>query len=120
MPGTPADFIRRVLRFKSWSKLSVTYDDIIKDVNQYLNLWGVSDSSLDKEWSVLSGGEAQRVILAFTMASEPKVLLLDESTSALDLKSKIAVERSIMQYTNEFGAFTLLVSHDEEQADRLV
>lgn len=120
MPGTPADFIRRVLRFKSWSKLSVTYDDIIKDVNQYLNVWGIADSSLEKEWTVLSGGEAQRVILAFAIASKPKVLLLDESTSALDLKSKISVERSIMQFTNEFGAFTLLVSHDEEQADRLV
>jgi thiamine transport system ATP-binding protein len=46
--------------------------------------------ALDNDWSTLSGGEAQRVLVALAMAPRPQVLQLDESASALDLETNDA------------------------------
>ena len=74
---------------------------------------------MEKEWSILSGGESQRIILAIAFASRPEVVLLDECTSALDVKNKLAVEASILHYTKEYEWKVLIVSHDDDQFDRL-
>jgi len=67
----------------------------------------------------LSGGEAQRVALARTLANEPEVLLLDEPTSALDEDSKAEVEALVRQITRDRGLTSVLVTHDRMQAARL-
>lgn len=67
----------------------------------------------------LSGGEAQRVSLARTLANSPQILLLDEPTSALDEASKLEVEELINQIIHERGLTCLLVSHDTDQAARM-
>ncbi|MDF3291591.1 ABC transporter ATP-binding protein [Streptomyces silvisoli] len=66
----------------------------------------------------LSGGEAQRVCLARTLAVEPEVLLLDEPTSALDTASAQAVERTIRNLVDS-GLAVVLVSHNLSQARRI-
>ena len=67
----------------------------------------------------LSGGEAQRVSIARTLANEPEVLLLDEPTSALDEDSKLEVEGLIRDIVRERGLPCVLVTHDLAQAARL-
>jgi putative ABC transport system ATP-binding protein len=79
----------------------------------------------------LSGGEAQRVSFARTLANAPQILLLDEPTSALDEKSKREIESLIIEIMRRppeagitdqsgCGALTcLLVTHDMAQAARL-
>jgi putative ABC transport system ATP-binding protein len=67
----------------------------------------------------LSGGEAQRVSVARTLANSPLVLLLDEPTSALDETSKLEVESSIRNVVQEQGLTCVLVTHDTAQATRL-
>jgi len=67
----------------------------------------------------LSGGEAQRVSLARTLANSPQVLLLDEPTSALDDASKSEVETLIQQIVRQRGLTTILVTHDRAQAARM-
>jgi putative ABC transport system ATP-binding protein len=67
----------------------------------------------------LSGGEAQRVSVARTLANSPLVLLLDEPTSALDEASKREVETSIQGIIRDQGLTCVLVTHDTAQAVRL-
>ena len=67
----------------------------------------------------LSGGEAQRVSVARTLANSPLVLLLDEPTSALDETSKLEVESTIQNIVRDQGLTCVLVTHDTAQAARL-
>jgi putative ABC transport system ATP-binding protein len=67
----------------------------------------------------LSGGEAQRVSFARTLANVPEVLLLDEPTSALDDDAKAEVEGLMQKIVRERGLTCVLVTHDSAQAARL-
>ena len=67
----------------------------------------------------LSGGEAQRVSFARTLANAPEVLLLDEPTSSLDDDAKAEVEGMMQQVVRERGLTCVLITHDTAQAARL-
>ena len=55
----------------------------------------------------LSGGQAQRLLIARSLVGNPRILLLDEATSALDDKSQAAVTESIMK----LGATRIIIAH---------
>ena len=67
----------------------------------------------------LSGGEAQRVSIARTLANDPDVLLLDEPTSALDEAAKSEVEAMLQHMMRERALTCIIVTHDAAQAMRL-
>jgi putative ABC transport system ATP-binding protein len=67
----------------------------------------------------LSGGEAQRVSLARTLANRPVLMLLDEPTSALDDAAKAGVEGLIREIVRQRGLTCVIVTHDTAQAVRL-
>ncbi len=74
-----------------------------------------------REWadhlpSELSGGQKQRVAIARAMAAEPKVLLADEPTGALDSKTSYEV-MDLIQKINDAGNTILIVTHEPDIAD---
>jgi putative spermidine/putrescine transport system ATP-binding protein len=64
----------------------------------------------------LSGGQQQRVALARALAIDPQALLLDEPLSALDASVRGHLRDEIRAIQQRFGATTLLVTHDQEEA----
>lgn len=73
----------------------------------------------DRDVAALSGGEAQRVSLARAVANRPRVLLLDEPTSALHEDLKLRIEALILKISRENHLTCVLVTHDTTQAARL-
>jgi putative ABC transport system ATP-binding protein len=69
--------------------------------------------------SNLSGGEAQRVSVARTLANAPDALLLDEPTSALDEASAREVENLVLSIVRERHMACVIITHNREQAERI-
>ncbi|GAB2876387.1 ABC transporter ATP-binding protein [Streptomyces mayteni] len=70
----------------------------------------------DRPLSQLSGGQAQRVLIARALAQQPRVLLLDEPTSALDLRYQIETLQIVRSVTREEGVTALIAIHDLNHA----
>lgn len=64
----------------------------------------------------LSGGEKQRVALARTLITEPKLVLLDEPLSALDASLRKRLAAQIREWQKELGFTAIMVTHDEAEA----
>jgi len=90
-------------------------EDVIATLLKQVGLAGYADRDVSR----LSGGEAQRVSLARTLANGPDVLLLDEPTSALDESSQLGVEELICRIIGESRLTCLIVTHDRAQAVRM-
>ena len=83
--------------------------------DEMLDLVQLTDFAARKP-AQLSGGQQQRVALARALAPQPKVLLLDEPLSALDLKLRKAMQLELKQLQRETGITFIFVTHDQEEA----
>jgi spermidine/putrescine transport system ATP-binding protein len=89
--------------------------DISSTVAKILALVKMEDLA-GRQIDQLSGGQQQRVALARALAPSPRVLLLDEPLSALDLKLRKEMQIELKRLQNETGITFIFVTHDQEEA----
>ncbi|GGE70092.1 ABC transporter ATP-binding protein [Priestia taiwanensis] len=106
---------------KNWfDRMNQEDEDIIR--------WALSLTKLEKyehrALHSLSGGERQRAWIAMAIAQRPKILLLDEPTTYLDIAHQLEVMELVQTLNREFGMTVVMVLHDINQAaqysDRLI
>jgi putative ABC transport system ATP-binding protein len=81
------------------------------------------DDRMDHFPSQMSGGQQQRVAIARAIAKRPEVLLCDEPTGALDVKTGITVLEAIEHVNQTLGTLTVLITHNAviaDMADRVI
>ncbi len=96
-------------------RLGQAAPDVKRRVGEMLDLVQLS-ALADRRPTQLSGGQQQRVALARALAPHPKVLLLDEPLSALDLKLRQAMRLELKQLQEDTGITFIFVTHDQEEA----
>ncbi|MBX2824582.1 MAG: ABC transporter ATP-binding protein [Gammaproteobacteria bacterium] len=107
---TIAENIAFGLKMKGQSK-----SQIDSTVAEMLNLVQMGEYG-NRKPNQLSGGQQQRIALARALAPRPKVLLLDEPLSALDLKLRQAMRVELKTLQKQMGITFVFVTHDQEEA----
>ena len=93
---------------KSKAEVAATVDEMLALVKM--------ESLKNRHTSQISGGQQQRVALARALAPHPRVLLLDEPLSALDLKLRKEMQIELKRLQHETGITFVFVTHDQEEA----
>ena len=89
-----------------------------KRAEELLELVGLAERK-DNTLSQLSGGEQQRVAIAIALANEPKLLLADEPTGAVDRKTADDILDMFRKLNEQLGITIVIVTHDNELASKV-
>ena len=95
----------------------VQLDEIVEKSLRSAAIWDEVKDRLKKSALGLSGGQQQRLCIARALAVEPEVLLMDESTSALDPISTSKIEDLAAELKNKYTV--IMVTHNMQQAARI-
>ena len=95
----------------------VKLDEIVKNSLRAAAIWDEVKDRLKKSALGLSGGQQQRLCIARALAVEPEVLLMDESTSALDPISTSKIEDLAVELKSKYTV--IMVTHNMQQAARV-
>ena len=88
-------------------------------IGELFALVGLESELMERFAPELSGGQLQRVVIAMALSSEPKLLLLDEPTTALDPATRGVIIALLRRLREELGFAMLFVTHDMHSAEAL-
>lgn len=88
-----------------------TLDHDLDVVYDTLKMLGISHLAM-RQFNELSAGQHQKVMLARGLVQEPKILLLDEPTSNLDIRHQLDVTKMLKRLSDEKGILIIMISHD--------
>lgn len=108
----PRKTVCEILREPMCHLLTLTKAEQLARARDMLHAVDLDDSVLHKRPFQLSGGQLQRVCLARALTVEPKLLILDEAVSNLDLVRQAGVIRLLKNIQRQFGTACLFITHD--------
>jgi ABC-type dipeptide/oligopeptide/nickel transport system ATPase subunit len=91
-----------------------------KQAADWLETVGIPRSAIDKRALAFSGGERQRLAIARALAAEPRLLILDESLSGLDVVLQAQIARLLQDLRRRLQLTFILITHDLMLARRMV
>ena len=101
----------------------VTYKEAAEKAEELLGIVGIHGDRMKSFPHQLSGGMRQRVVIAIALALEPKLIIMDEPTTALDVVVEREILNELYDLKEQFGFSILFISHDlslmGEIADRI-
>lgn len=118
--GLPIEKASKANFFDVNKKLNQYVAESVKNALKMVNLSGFEERKIQ----FMSGGQMQRVAIARAIVLKPKILLLDEPLSALDLKLRQNMQYELKEMQRNLGITFIFVTHDQEEAmvmsDRIV
>lgn len=110
MPYTVEEIVTmgRTAVLNAWGGISRNDRLIVEKAMAYTDIINCRERLFDD----LSGGEKQRAVIAMALAQEPRIILMDEPTSHLDINHRIEIMQIMERLNSEQGVTTLITSHD--------